>query len=437
MSVAQILQPAGLPAGSLIGLGTALGIGLLIGLERERRKDRARAEGGGRGFAGIRSFAMAALAGAVAQLLGVALAVVGALLVGALVVAAYVRSTDADPGVTTEIALFATYLLGLLAVPQPALAAGLGVAVALLLASREMLHRFTTRTLAAHEVRDGLLLAAAVLIVLPLTPDAPIAALGGINPRSLWRLAVLLMLLQAAGYVALRLMGAQRGLALAGLASGFVSSTATVASMGRKARDSAQAGSAAAKSLERAALAGALASCVATPLQLLALTLAVAPALFSSYLPVAAAAAVAAALLAFWAVRGAGTRGPDANCEAQAVEPEVFNARHAVLFALLLAGITVLVGLASRYLGSTGTALASLLAGFADFHAAAGGVMSLQQSGAIPAHQAHVAVWLAFTANALAKVGVAWVAGPRRYGQAMTAALGLTLGVVWLAVSLT
>jgi uncharacterized membrane protein (DUF4010 family) len=426
-----------LPSNAVIGLATALGIGLLIGLERERRKDRARAEGGGRGFAGIRSFAMAALAGAVAQLLGVALAVVGALLVGALVVAAYVRSTDTDPGVTTEIALFATYLLGLLAVPQPALAAGLGVAVALLLASREMLHRFTTRTLAAHEVRDGLLLAAAVLIVLPLMPDAPIAALGGINPRSLWRLAVLLMLLQAAGYVALRLMGAQRGLALAGLAAGFVSSTATVASMGRKARDAALAGGAAAEPLERAALAGALASCVATPLQLLALTLAVAPALFSSYLPVAAAGAVAAALLALWAVRGAATPAPGAAEGAALANAEVFNARHAVLFALLLAGITVLVGLASRYMGSTGTALASLLAGFADFHAAAGGVMSLQQSGAIPDHQAHVAVWLAFTANALAKVGVAWVAGPRRYGQTMSLAMGLTLGVVWVAVVLT
>lgn len=118
-------------------------------------------------------------------------------------------------------------------------------------------------------------------------------------------------------------------------------------------------------------------------------------------------------------------------------QAEVFNARHALLFALLLAGITVLVGLASRHLGSTVTALASLLAGFADFHAAAGGVMSLQQSGAIPAHQAHVAVWLAFTANALAKVGVAWVAGSWRYGQAITVAMGATLVVVWVAVILT
>ncbi len=431
MSVAHFLQPAGLPEGSLTGIATALGIGLLIGLERERRKDRARAEGGGAGFAGIRSFAMAALVGAVAQLLGPAFAVAGALLVGALVVAAYVRSSASDPGVTTEIALFATYLLGLLAVPQPALAAGLGVTVALLLASRDVLHRFTTHTLAAHEVRDGLLLAAAVLIVLPLAPDAPIAALGGINPRALWRLAVLLMLLQAGGYIALRLMGAQRGLALAGLASGFVSSTATVAAMGRKAREADTLEPAQRMALQRAALAGALASCVATPLQLLALTLAVAPALFGHYLPVAAGTAGVAALLAVWAVRGAAA-GSAQDAAAPPRQAEVFNARHAVLFALLLAGITVVVGLASRHLGTTATALASLLAGFADFHAAAGGVMSLQQNGALDAHQAEVSVWLAFTANALAKVGVAWAAGPARYARAISGAMAITLGATWL-----
>ncbi len=434
MSLTAALHTSDLPAGSLVGLATALGIGLLIGLERERRKDRARAEGSGATFAGIRSFAIAALAGAVAHLLGTGLAVAGALLVGALVVVAYARSTESDPGVTTEIALFATYLLGLLAMPHPALAAGLGVAVALLLASREVLHRFTTRTLVAHEVRDGLLLAAAWLIVLPLTPDAPIAALGGINPRSLWRLAVLLMLLQAGGYIALRLMGAQRGLALAGLASGFVSSTATVAAMGRKAREAAALEPAAQrKALQRAALAGALASCVATPLQLLALTLAVAPGLMTHYLPVAASTALVAALLALWGMRGAAS-GSAQGPAAPPAQAEVFNARHAVLFALLLAGITVVVGLVSRHLGTTATALASLLAGFADFHAAAGGVMSLQQHGALDAAQAEIAVWLAFTANALAKVGLAWAAGPPAYGRAMSAAMALTLAATWGAV---
>ena len=53
-------------APQLLGLAVALGAGLLIGLERERRKG----DGPLRRAAGIRSFSLAALAGALAQALG-------------------------------------------------------------------------------------------------------------------------------------------------------------------------------------------------------------------------------------------------------------------------------------------------------------------------------------------------------------------------------
>jgi uncharacterized membrane protein (DUF4010 family) len=49
-----------------------------------------------------------------------------------------------------------------------------------------------------------------------------------------------MMGLQAVGYVASRLAGPRYGLPLAGLASGFVSSTATVASMGARCRSQEQ-----------------------------------------------------------------------------------------------------------------------------------------------------------------------------------------------------
>jgi uncharacterized membrane protein YhiD involved in acid resistance len=48
---------------TLIGLATALGAGLLIGVERERRKGR----GPKRAIAGVRTFALAAVAGAAAR----------------------------------------------------------------------------------------------------------------------------------------------------------------------------------------------------------------------------------------------------------------------------------------------------------------------------------------------------------------------------------
>ena len=48
-------------------LGVALGIGMLLGVERERRKEL---RGGGKAIAGIRTFALVALAGGIAMVLG-------------------------------------------------------------------------------------------------------------------------------------------------------------------------------------------------------------------------------------------------------------------------------------------------------------------------------------------------------------------------------
>ncbi|HKX95519.1 MAG TPA: MgtC/SapB family protein, partial [Methylibium sp.] len=222
-----------LPEGLAVGLAVALGAGLLIGIERERRKGR----GDDREAAGLRSFAVAAVAGALAQGLPVpGLVPVGAALVAALTAIAYWKSRSRDPGLTTELALFATYLIGVQAMLWPTLAAACGAGLAALLALRERLHRFATQLLSEQELHDGLLLAALALIVLPLLPAGPIAALGGIALRPLGALVLLIMALQAAGQVALRWLGPRAGVLGGGFASGFVSSTATIASLGSRAR---------------------------------------------------------------------------------------------------------------------------------------------------------------------------------------------------------
>ena len=67
----------------VLGFSVALGAGLLIGLERERRKGR----GAARSAAGIRSFTLAALGGALAQSLELpALVALGALVIVVLTV---------------------------------------------------------------------------------------------------------------------------------------------------------------------------------------------------------------------------------------------------------------------------------------------------------------------------------------------------------------
>ena len=151
--------------GTIYGICVALGIGLLVGAERERRKDNTPE----RSAAGIRTFAIASLMGAVSLILGgVELAALAMLVVSAGAMIAYEKSSAQDPGLTTEFALVSTCLLGALAMHNGLLAAGVGVALALILAARSPIHHFVSSTLTDQELRDILLFFAVALIAMPL-----------------------------------------------------------------------------------------------------------------------------------------------------------------------------------------------------------------------------------------------------------------------------
>ena len=106
--------------------------------------------------------------------------------VAALVAVAYLKSRSDDPGLTTEIALILTVLLGGLSMQQPALTAGLAVALVALLTARIPLQHFVRSVLTACEVRDALLFAGATLVILPLLPNQALGPYGALNPRSIW-----------------------------------------------------------------------------------------------------------------------------------------------------------------------------------------------------------------------------------------------------------
>jgi hypothetical protein len=121
------------PDNRFAGYAVALGVGLLIGAERERRKGR----GPDRSPFGIRTFAVVSVTGVVvASLASPILLAIAGLAVVALAIAGYLRSSPADPGVTTEISWVLTFLLGVLANERPALAAAFGALLTLLLISR-------------------------------------------------------------------------------------------------------------------------------------------------------------------------------------------------------------------------------------------------------------------------------------------------------------
>jgi uncharacterized membrane protein (DUF4010 family) len=413
-----------------LGLAAALGGGLLIGLDRERRKG----QGAGRGAAGIRSFTLAAFGGGLAQVLDhPVLVALGAALVAALAAVAYWKDRAAaptqaapDPGLTSELALFITYLVGVLSVQQPALGAGAAAVVAGLLAARERLHRFATEWLSETELHDALLLAALLLVLLPLARATPVAALGGLVPRTLLLTVVVILALQAAGHVALRVLGARAGLALSGLFSGFVSSTATIASLGARAR---------AHPGERAAcLTGAMFATTATWLQVMMLVGALAPQAVPALLPVAGAGAVVAlgtALLQGW------HNAPAAVADPSPSDHGPLRLREALLVAALLAVVSLGVAWAQRHFGSAGLLLGTGLAALADAHAPVAALATLQGAGQLVGQGLVHGVLVAVAANSLTRVATAVAAGGASFGLRVAASLLASTAAAALAAVLT
>lgn len=399
----------------LLNLVVALGVGLLIGVERERAKPDKAPEA----VAGLRTFSIAALAGAVAVMIGGAtlLAVVTGG-VGLLVALSYWRTLrEQGPGLTTELALVLTVLLGGLAMTEPSTAAAAGVITALLLAGRERLHHFAASVLTEEEMRSALVLAGAAIVVLPLLPNERMGPFEALNPRSIWRLVVLVLAIGAAGHVATRALGARFGLPIAGLASGFVSSSATIGAMGaRAAREPA---------VLAAATAGAVLSTVATVIQMAAVVGATsADALRAMTIPLISAGVAAGLYGAVFTLQA--LRRPP---EAAETGGNAFSLLAAIAFALTLSVVLLVSAALREWFGETGAVAAAGLAGFVDTHASAISIASLVAGGRMTPAECVIPILVGFTTNSVTKVVVASTSGGRAF------ALRVVPGVLLVALA--
>ncbi|HEY5994611.1 MAG TPA: MgtC/SapB family protein [Gallionellaceae bacterium] len=204
---------------------TSLAIGLLIGLERERTPSAK---------AGLRTFALVALLGTLAAMLSEKinlpwLLVAGWLVVGAMIIAAYINAPteENDPGTTTVAALLMCYGLGALNwYGQTTLAIMLAIGVTALLYFKPELRGISQR-LTRRDLVSILQFAVLTFVVLPVLPDKSYGPYNALNPHQVWIMVVLISGISLAGYVALHVVRRHYGAALLGLLGGLVSSTAT------------------------------------------------------------------------------------------------------------------------------------------------------------------------------------------------------------------
>jgi uncharacterized membrane protein (DUF4010 family) len=401
---------------------TALFIGIVIGLERGWRERNAAS---GSRTAGLRTYALcgllggilAAISGAMQSALPVSLGFAAfAITFGAFKLRE--SAHDDDFSVTGVIAAFVVFGLGAYAViGERQIAAAAGVAVAALLATREALHGFLAR-LTWVEFRSALLILSMSVIILPFLPDNAIDPLGSINPRQIWLFAILTASISYVGYLALKIMPSDRGMALAAMAGALVSSTAVTLDLARRSH----------RGLSAEMLAGATCLGAAiSALRALALVTVVAPSVFRSVAPPALCGTAVFAIAGVVLLRRASTE----KTAEPAAAGNPFELLPVFGFAVIFAMVSFAAAWLSELLGPSGLLLATSAAAMADVDAAVLAAVhapKMEWNGSVLTS----AVLLAMAVNAAARTSYALAIGTWSFASRFVAVTSAAMTASWL-----
>jgi len=389
-----------LVANQLWSLLAATGIGLLIGTEREwgQRQDAGRSRH--LDAAGIRTFSLVSLSGLLATWLpgpmmpwGVAM---GLLFTAGIALASYWRTTRgrrADTGITSEVVLVMTFLLGALTGLDHIMPATVSaVIVVTLLYFKKLLHHFS-HSLSPADIQQTVQFLIISIVILPVLPDKNLGPYDALNPYQIWLMVVLISGLGFAGYAGIKLLGSGKGLGITGLLGGLVSSTAVTLSMSRLSRDNPQ--------LEGpAALAVATACGIMFP-RVLFLTVLIAPELtVRLVLPIALTTVYIGAFSLFlW------QRAKNGNHYAYVPQSNPMSLNVALGFGAFYGLIVLLANLVQTKYGDAGLIALASLSGLSDVDAITLSTSSMVVDG-LNAVNAAQAVLAACAVNTLVKLGM-------------------------------
>lgn len=403
---------------------TSLAIGLLVGLERERHPEAK---------AGVRTFALISLAGALCAMLGEKagsawVLVAGLLACAAAVLSAYRADANAswDSGTTTTVAAVVTFGLGATTwYGYQELAVALAIVVTVLLHFKAEIEGFTLK-LTAKDIASLLQFAVLSLVILPVVPDQGFGPYGAFNPYHLWLMVVLISAVSLAGYLVWRLLGGRASALLLGALGGLVSSTATTLVYARAAKGRPE--------LENAAATVILLANLVVLIRIAVLCAVAAPSLLPRLAPVLAAALVAALPIA-WATwrRQQG--------EAGLANPELTNPtdlKVALGFGVAYAALLVAGAWLNDVAGARGLYALAFASGLTDVDAISLSVMRLFGDSQVTAQTAASTVVVALCANTLVKAILVFVTGGASLGRRCVsgfAAIGLALVAAALVVA--
>lgn len=415
----------------LMRLGVALAIGLMLGLERgwERRELHTAQR-----TAGLRTFGAIGLLGGVTAELGGdhGQMLIGALAIalGIVIAAGYWRESeiDRDVSLTTSVTALVAYSLGALAGRGELLAASSSaVVLTMLLGFRPELHGLI-RGIDREELLATFRLLLISVVMLPVLPNRGYGPWQAFNPYDIWWMVVLVAAVSYVGYIATRLMGAERGILITGLFGGLASSTVVALSLARRAAQG--------LAVPNLLAAGAtIASAIMWP-RIFLIVSAVNPDLGRQMLwPLVAATVVSIGGALWLSRRGRNEEKTLAASGAKVKATNPLDLGTAVRFGIILTAIMVAARAASAWAGASGLFLVAGISGLVDVDAISLSVATMSTHRMVTPAVAISAILLAAAVNTVLKPALALAIGGAPMGLrffASSLAMIAACGAGWL-----
>ncbi len=381
-------------------------LGFLIGLERERKREVS-----GSIFAGIRTFPLIALFGAIighlAELTSYWIIAAALLSFGSLLLLAYWRSSSGVKiGGTTEVTALVSFGLGILAglgQSVPALA-GAVIATAILSLKDEL--RLLSDAVSRADLFALVQFSAVSLVILPIIPNENMGPWDVWNPRSIWLLVVLISGISFIGYVLSKLMSTDKSIGLSGFIGGIASSTAVTLSFSERSKTN--------QALSLTFASGILSATAISMIRLLVLIGIINTNLLIQVAPLFLIYSLINMFLG-WIIHRSSKRAAGEGAKLN----NPFKLRPALTFAALFALVLLITKAAQVFLGEQGIFIASFLSGFTQLDAI---VLTLtQQSTTGLATETLIKSFaLALTANSIFKSILSFTIGSNVLARVVT-----------------
>ncbi len=416
----------------LLNFIIAIAIGGLVGLEREIYQQSYQKKE--RGFAGIRTYIVVALLGAVGAYLlqqsqwqGLFYVTFAGLL-ALLTASYYVSAQRGYMGMTTELSVIMVYVLSAAAMFEDyqKIAVIFAVLLAVLLSMKEMLHGFAKRT-KKFEWRDTLKFVFMAFVVLPLLPNQDFTVFGienAFNPFDTWLMVVFVSGVSFVGYFLTKVVGGSHGIGLSGVLGGLVSSTAVTESAAIDSKRN--------KKVLNAYVFAAGAASIIKLFRVLLEAWVVDRSIWTlGAVPILAMAVVGIIIIARW-VNAAESQRKDSI---QVGTPLAI--KPALIFGALYSFVVFFTQLMnSMGIDSTGMIIVGAVSGIADVDAVTLSVANAFSNGTISAQIAWTAIFAAVSTNLVFKIILAKVFGSKeffvRVGLTLFLMLVVGLGAIFV-----